>query len=218
MAVRDPVAQKHVIEDGETETASVTISDSDRGFEEEMAEGEISQDVVELISLVGKVAAGELPRTLAVEAIRRVADLCYGPSAGVDRRQFQLGGGVPALLSCLEPGEQSGLQRDPAVVRWAVEVLGLLVSGDSQARTVVIEGGAIGKLEALLAAGTAVGRDTVHHEAVSRVHRVSSSMLRHHLPYMLHNHLPYMLHNHLPYMLHNHLPYMLHHHLLAHHV
>ena len=70
---------------------------------------------------------------------------------------------MPALLAFLGPDGTGALQ-DPAVVRWAVEVLGLVVAHDAEARELVIEAGGVEKLDALTAAGS-VGRDVVRREA-----------------------------------------------------
>ena len=63
----------------------------------------------------------------------------------------------------------SGTMRDSAVVRWAAEVLGMLVAHDEEAREQTVATGGVDKLRALLAgAGDSAqaGPDTVQREAV----------------------------------------------------
>ena len=59
----------------------------------------------------------------------------------------RLGGGLPALLALLAPG------RDPAVLRYAAEAVGLLIDGDAAARELVAALDGAEKLRQARAAG-----------------------------------------------------------------
>ena len=77
------------------------------------------------------------------------------PLRDASRRDLRLGGGLPALLALLAPG------RDPAVLRYAAEAVGLLVDGDAAARELVAALDGAEKLRQARAASGTQGRRSV---------------------------------------------------------